>query len=129
MSRMLQLMKTTTPQSRPDIPNKPWNAAKAKLVLDEQAGSGLSLAAFARSHGIAAHILYAWRQRLAGLSERSEQVATFLPVRVTSPKVPTAHSQATLEVVLSSGTVVRVAGTVEVPQLTAVLRAVLETQC
>lgn len=44
--------------------SKRWTAAEAREVLEEQRRSGLSVAAYAKKHGVVSERLYRWRNKL-----------------------------------------------------------------
>jgi hypothetical protein len=82
-----------------------WNAEQASVVLEEFDRSGLSLAGFARLHGLCPQRIRRWRTLLWGPEERLvpreasgafvELVAQPLPEAVESPRLsircPTGH--------------------------------------
>lgn len=63
-----------------------WSEEDARLVLKAVEGSGSTIHAFAREHGLQAHRLYWWRERLADAANEDpgdfEQLS-FAPVVVT----------------------------------------------
>jgi transposase-like protein len=82
-----------------------WSEAAARAVLSRLASSGLNVHAFARREGIDEQRLYRWRRKLsmlvpASVAARAPRLAPFI-------EVPRAAS--TVEVVLLSGVVLRVA--------------------
>lgn len=97
------MLKRSRPESkRPFRPR--WTEAEARPVLEEQARSGLSVHAFARSRGLAVTRLYEWKRRLypagdqslmalAGQPSESEPNSShpeeplFIPVRVAMGEV------------------------------------------
>lgn len=97
-----------------------WNEQAAREVIDAVQASGTTVAQYARQHGLNAWVLYDWRRRL-GMRRGSTPTASrrladvqsttrsaFLPVRVARPEASDASSSAPLELVLTSGRVVRV---------------------
>lgn len=121
-------MKTSISENLSEPKSESWDAAKARRVLEQQAASGQSLAAFARDRGIPAHILYAWRRRLAGTGADGEQAVDFLPVKIAD--APTQGPAAgKVELAFPKGPVMRITGPVDTHQLTAILRALREAQC
>ena len=83
--------------------------------LSRWRASGLSCGRFASKYGLSPSSLYRWAQVAAGAGKTS---SGFAEVRVVG-----AICGASLEVSHPSGCVVRVSGTVDEAQLTAVLRA------
>lgn len=79
--------------------------------------SGVSCDQFARKHRLSSSTLYRWAQQQHG-GGTAEGAAGFAELRVVG-----AVSVAALEVAHPSGCVVRVSGTVDQAQLSAVLRA------
>lgn len=67
-------------------------------VLERQANSGLSAAAFCKSEGIAAHTFYGWRARLREVPAR--QVVPFIDLGATAE---TANAGAGIEIRLDLG--------------------------
>ena len=91
-------------------------AERAKWVARWRA-SGVSCDRFARKHRLSSSTLYRWAQQ-SGDGDTAEGAGGFAEVRVVG-----AMSVAALEVAHPSGCVVRVSGTVDQAQLSAVLRA------
>ena len=84
--------------------------------LSRWRASGVSCDRFARKHRLSSSTLYRWAQQQGGGA--ADGAAGFAEVRVIG-----AVSAAALEVAHPSGCVVRVSGTVDQAQLSAVLRA------
>lgn len=79
-----------------------WIMTDARVVVEAHRRSGLSLAAFARRHGLSLQRLYDWRRRL-------DVAPRFLPVTVKATPAILAPTGGTgLEVVLRGGRTVRV---------------------
>ena len=109
-----------------------WKIAKARSVLAELAASGLSLHEFASQNGLEPQRLRRWQRRLAREVRR--------PARAAGPAVPatpalielrptaSARPAPTVEIVLASGVIVRVAETID-PATLARLVAALERGC
>ena len=97
--------------------------AKWEALVAEQAGSGLSVAAFCRERGVPASQLFAWKRRL-----RPAAVESFVEVQVvgSGARRETAGNCA-IEIRLESGRRVFVEPGFEAAHLRAVL-AVLETR-
>ena len=93
-----------------------WTATQAGAVLDRIERSGLSISRFASKHGLGVERLYRWKRRLAqerrvpGTSPRFAEV-TIRPSAVTS----------TIEIELSGGVFLRIAGDTRVDDTVAVL--------
>jgi hypothetical protein len=82
--------------------------------LSRWRASGQSCEQFARQHGLSPSTLYRWSQR----GGRGKVTPSFAEVRVVG-----AIGSTSLEVTHPSGCVIRVSGSVDEAQLTAVLRA------
>ena len=59
-----------------------WSEADARKIMAAHQRSGLSIHAFARTHELAPHKLYWWRNRLEELGD-TQPVLSFAPVVVT----------------------------------------------
>jgi len=81
-------------------------------------GSGLSIRAWCRRHGVHEATFYGWRARLAR-RDAGDPPTRFVPVRVVEPEGVT--SDAPLEIVLVGGHRVRVRGPVDRHALAEVL--------
>ena len=93
-----------------------WTAAKAGEVLDRIERSGLSISRFAFKHDLGVERLYRWKRRLA--QERRVPGASPRFAEVTiRPSVVTA----TIEIELSGGMFLRIAGDTRVDDAVAVL--------
>jgi transposase len=67
-----------------------WEASDARTVLAAWRGSGGSLAAFSRRHGLSYYRIQSWRKRLA----EPPAAPTFHPIRVVErTTAPTAGSE------------------------------------
>ena len=73
-------METKAPSTN-ELRARRWNAKIARESLDEFAVSGMSLAAFARSHGVNFQRLFWWRKRLG--QTRSAKSVTFIPAAIS----------------------------------------------
>lgn len=62
-----------------------WSEADASFVLDRLEASGLSVAEFAREHGLFADRLWRWRRRMADVTTRADEGEriSFAPVVLT----------------------------------------------
>jgi len=89
---------TPTPRSVP--------ASEARKLLEEQRGSGLSIAAFARSKGVRAWSLYN-AQAIARRRPRRSSEAALAEVRVVDAPAK-QNNLAALELALPSGIAIRV---------------------
>lgn len=103
-----------------------WTEREARMVLSKAADSGLSLAAFARKHGLCAQRLYWWRDRVGRPS-----AARLVPVTVLSPPAVRDVGAActTVEVRTPSGFVVRVPPGADVQDVATALRAIKAASC
>jgi len=82
------------------IAKRRWTEAEARVIVEAQRRSGVSLAAFARRHRMSAQRLYDWRRRLdVAVAPR------FLPVILK----PTAPEASAVTILLRGGRAVRVA--------------------
>lgn len=128
------------PRSRPTRPRRVhWQA-----LLAAWRRSGLSQAEFCRRHGLAPGTFAWWKHILRGETDaprgakrRARPAAgglpAFVPVRVVAAPVASTTSSlpadATLEIVLARGRLVRVRGAVAVPWLAAVVAALEAPAC
>ena len=91
------------------VKNNRWTAASAATLLEELRVSGLNIEAFSRKHGWHGSRLRWWKKRLGRTGSPGKM--QLLPVRVlASPESAEAEAFPQLEVVLRTGTVVRVTG-------------------
>jgi hypothetical protein len=100
-----------------------WSAADARLVLEAQARSGLSVRGFAEQQGLDEQRLHRWSQRLAEVdaSSATEVVPKFLEIANRSAGI--------VEVVLCSGRVVRVSDAIEPGKLRRLVDALEDVAC
>jgi hypothetical protein len=91
-----------------------WTADEARLALAELRSSGLSVAAFARSSGIHVQRLHSWKKKL------SKSAKTATPAFIEVPH----RAAATIEIVLPSGIVIRVAETVDAEAVRRIVGAI-----
>jgi hypothetical protein len=124
---------TTAPQELPR--RRRWKIAKARSVLAELAASGLSLHEFASQQGLEPQRLRRWQRRLAGERRRPTRAPHPASRAVPAPPAlielrPTASARPapTVEIVLASGVIVRVAETID-PATLARLVAAIEHGC
>lgn len=134
------------PAPRP-TPARP-RRAHWQALLAAWRRSGLSQAEFCRRRGLALGTFAWWKHTLARAADTSGRARrsapapavvppTFVPVRVVPTPVPTpaatvappAPADATLEIVLTRGRLVRVRGAVEAPWLAAVVAALEAPAC
>lgn len=83
----------------------PWTEDEARAVLAAASRSGLSLAAYARRHGLLDRTLYWWRTQLRAHPNVEPATPSF--VRVCTQSLP-GREVSGIEIVVS-GTVIRVA--------------------
>ncbi len=105
-----------------------WTQAEAQAVLEACEASGLSVAEFARRHGLGAQRLRWWKKRRA---EEAGPALKFVPVQVatgSSPEAQRAAGTACMEVVLTRGRRVRVEPGFDAQALARLVRA-LEEEC
>ena len=122
-----------------------WTDDERRQALEET--RDLPVSAVARKHGMAKSLLFRWRKE-AGLTGKRRQtddprgsrcVAGFVPVQIatvpavkfsgnlpsppTSVPAPVAHEAGSIEIELTSGTKLRVSGTVRTEALRQVIAA------
>ena len=105
---------------------KRWNEAEGRFVVEAWRRSGLRPAEFARKYGLEGYRLDHWRGRCQAVEEEPEAKLSFAPVVVKDLGV--ARSREGVELVLRSGVVVRVPGSVDVAWLGELVSA-LEGRC
>jgi transposase-like protein len=106
-----------------------WNSACEKFEK-----SGLTRDSFARSHGLSTSSLRWWIAAFKRERQSTPATTRFLPVEVapdsSGPEArDPAGSNDTFEIVLVSGTTVRVPAAAESARLKDLLRAVVEAGC
>jgi hypothetical protein len=106
------------------LPSLPWDASAARLVLGELKRSGLSMAKFASMHGFAPHRLYFWSRKLATKPAGATLSSSLLSVNVVSspPEVARAVGSGFVELRSASRCTVRVHGSVDLEQLSLILK-------
>lgn len=105
-----------------------WTEAEAQAVLEAYEVSGLSVAEFARRHGLGPQRLRWWKKRRA---EETNSALSFVPVHVVgppSPEVQRASGAASMEVLLARGRRIRVEPGFDADALARLVRA-LEEAC
>ena len=105
-----------------------WRDTDARAALATHRASGLSLAGFARRHGLTVQRLRWWRQRLTRTPPASATIPAaprWLPVELLP--APAGGPAALLEVVVRGGQVIRVPAAFDPAVLRRVV-AVLETE-
>ena len=105
-----------------------WSEAEAQAVLEAWEASGLSVAEFARRHGLGPQRLRWWKKRRA---EEAGPELSFIPVHVAAP--PSSEAQqapgtASMEVLLARGRRIRVEPGFDAHALGRLVRA-LEEAC
>jgi len=93
-----------------------WTAAQAGEVLDRIEHSGLSINRFALEHGLVAERLYRWKRRL----DRGRRVPGASP-RFAEVTIRPSAVAGTIEIELSGGVFLRIAGDARVDDTVAVL--------
>lgn len=109
---------TATPRRRQHEPF--W-----RDLITRQRRSGQSIAAFCRNHGVSQPSFFAWRRRLHAQNGQSQP--RFLPVQIEMPD-SLAHAPP-IEIVLRSGTCVRVRPGCDRQTLETVLAALEPPTC
>lgn len=106
-----------------------WREADGRVAVDAWRGSGLTLAGFARQHGLSAQRVRWWRDRLDGdASFAPLSPATIVPVTVVETAPRTSSPASMMEVVLASGHIVRVGVDFDAAALEKLVRT-LEASC
>jgi len=139
---------TTHPVPAPRPAPAPPRRAHWQALLTAWRRSGLSQAEFCRRRDLAPGTFGWWKHTLAREADASRRTArpaparavvapTFVPVRVVpapvpspaTPVGPSPTADATLEIVLARGRLVRVRGAVTAPWLAAVVAALEAPAC
>jgi len=105
-----------------------WSEAEGQAVLEAWEASGLSVAEFARRHGLGPQRLRWWKKRRA---EEAGPEFSFIPVHVAaapSPEAQQAPGTASMEVLLARGRRIRVEPGFDAHALARLVRA-LEEAC
>jgi transposase-like protein len=110
-----------------------WRITEARAALDALAASGLSVSAFAEQEGIDEERLYRWRRRFARERKAEARAVTpmtpaIIELRAATSPSPRGAETESVEIVLVSGVVLRVAETID-PARLARLIAALEHRC
>jgi transposase-like protein len=107
--------------------NNYWTEAEAQAMLEAYEASGLSVAEFARRHGLGPQRLRWWKKRRA---EEAGPALSFVPVHVVppSPEAQRAAGTDSMEVLLARGRRIRVEPGFDAGALTRLVRA-LEEAC
>lgn len=106
-----------------------WGEAEGRQVCSAFEASGQSVEEFARRHGIQEQRLRAWLKRLERRDGKQKQ-PTFVPVRLAGQaRRPSPWASRVVEVISTSGRVVRVDQDFDSELLQRVLRAVEEEPC
>ena len=95
-----------TPRARSPFDRPRWNAQDAREVIDALDDSGQPVRVFAAEHGLDAQRVYLWRRRLRAGSAGAER-STFREL-IVRPSALGGYDGARFEIVLASGTTVRV---------------------
>ena len=105
-----------------------WSAARAREALSKHKESGLSLAAFARRHGLPLHRLQWWRARLKEVSKEHRSPVRLVPVRIrpTAVLLPPTSGFA---IELRGGRVIRVTAPFDADALGQLVRALEDIVC
>jgi transposase-like protein len=106
-----------------------WSESEARAVLEAYEASGLSVAEFARRHGLGPQRLRWWKKRRA---EEASSALSFVPVHVVAPPSRKAREApagaARMEVVLARGRSIRVEPGFDADEVARLVRA-LEEAC
>lgn len=79
---------TETFTPRKSTRRDPWSEAEAREVISAASRSGLSLAAFARKHGLSDRTLYWWHMRICSHPDLHTGPLSFVPVVPSRPQPP-----------------------------------------
>ena len=106
-----------------------WTASEARLLIEAQKASGLTVVEFARRHGFIPQRLHRWKGKLRQQERETTGPAralkSFVPVRLVTPR---GVGGGTLEVVARGGHGIRVGVDFDAGHLRRVLAA-LEESC
>jgi transposase len=111
-----------------------WTLEQKREIVSESLGPALTPTEVARKHGIGTGQIYTWRHQLmSGRSAAQRQTPRFASVELTpsavtmsaAPAAPTP-APGSIEIVLPSGVLVRVAADIDSRALRRVLAAVSE---
>lgn len=111
-----------------------WRVTEARAALDALAASGLSVSAFAEQEGLDEERLYRWRRRFARERKAEARAVTppttpaIIELRAATSPSPRRTETESVEIVLVSGVVLRVAEMID-PARLARLVAALERRC
>ena len=108
-----------------------WSPVDRQRILAEAAESGAIVSQVARRNGVAQSLLYRWRKDAAVARERA---AAFVPVAISPPVRPelrggqdrlsaSAVSNATIEILLANGRLVRANTGIDAAALVRIVRA------
>ena len=99
----------------------PWSVAEARVALEQMGASGLSVGEYARRHGVDAARLYRWRRCFSG--ERKQTRAVPVAAAPIIELRTAARRADPVEIVLTSGVMLRVAETIEPSALARLISA------
>jgi transposase-like protein len=102
-----------------------WSEEEAREVLEALERSGQSVGAFAADHDLDPQRLYCWRRRLGVCAEAT----TFEELVVRAPAARGAADSSRFEILLRSGTVVRVPAGFDAEALASLLTVVASVAC
>ena len=109
-----------------------WAPSDRQRILAEAAEAGANVSQVARRNGVAQSLLYRWRKDAAVARERA---GTFVPVAIATPQVKpelrggqyrhsaSAVSNATIEILLANGRLVRASAGIDTVALARIVRA------
>jgi transposase-like protein len=100
-----------------------WTESQAREVIAAQKRSGKSVSRFAAEHGLDPQRLYLWRRRLAAVAESDNTTFRELIVRPSATVSIAESKNASFEVVLASGILVRVPASFDAVALVRLLDA------
>jgi len=111
-----------TARARSPFARRRWNVHDAREVIDALDRSGQSVSVFAAEHGLDAQRVYLWRRRLRASSAGAER--STLRELIVRPRAQGGFDGARFEIVLASGTTVRVPACFEADALRRLLEVV-----
>ena len=93
-----------------------------QMAIETWRSSGLSVRNFCKQEGLSTSALYSWRKKLDQSNDAVEEASSPAFIEVTMPE----NKPASLELLLTSGNILRIGTAVESTTLTNVLSALRE---
>ena len=98
-----------------------WTRAEKQAIVAECGVDRASVSAVARKHNIATSLLFRWRRELGPARTAAEVKPAFVPVALPAPVGSAVGDGGVIEIELSGGRRMRVAGAVDVVALRRVI--------